>query len=157
MAVIGSDAYNWYLAIHIFLAVVWVGGAVAAQVYGIRARATNDPHRVATFSADTEWLGRRVFMPSSLLLVVFGFLLIHEGDWNYDFWVIFGLAVWAGSALTGSLFVGPESGRVAQLTEEKGIESPEVQARVRRIFMIARIEAVFLVLAVFDMTIKPFL
>jgi hypothetical protein len=89
--------------------------------------------------------------------VVFGFLLIHEGDWSYDFWVTFGLAVWAGSALTGSLFLGPESGRIGKLTDEKGADSPEVQARLGRVFRIARIELVFLVLVVFDMTIKPFL
>jgi uncharacterized membrane protein len=157
MAVVGSDIYNWFLAIHIFVAVVWVGGDFATQMYGLRARMTNDPHKIAAFAADTEWVGTRVFLPSSLLLVIFGFLLIHEGGWSYDFWVVFGLAVWAASALTGSLFLGPESGRIAKLTEAQGVESPEVQARIRRIFLISRIELVLLILVVFDMTIKPFL
>jgi uncharacterized membrane protein len=156
MISLAATTYQWYLAIHIFLAVIWVGGAFVSQMYGLRARATDDPLKIADFSASAEWVGTRVFLPSSLLLVLFGFLLIHEGSWDYDFWVIFGLAVWAGSALTGSLFLGPESGRIAKLTEEKGVESPDVQARIRRIFLISRIELLFLILVVFDMTIKPF-
>jgi uncharacterized membrane protein len=152
---LAATTYQWYLAIHILAAVLWVGGAAATQVFSARARATNDPERIAGFSGDAEWVGTRVFLPSSLVLVVFGFLLIHEGSWSYSFWVVFGILVWAFSAITGSMFLGPESKRIKALTEEKGITSPEVQSRIARITLISRIELFLLILAVLDMALKP--
>jgi uncharacterized membrane protein len=148
--------YQGYLAVHILASVLWVGGAAATQVFAYRASSSGDPHRLAGFSADAEWIGTRVFLPSSLVLVVFGFLLIHELDTGYPFWIVFALVVWAASALTGSLFLGPESGRISKVTEAEGVESPEVQRRTRRIFLISRIELTLLILVVLDMTLKPF-
>ena len=149
-----ATTYEWLLAVHVLAAVVWVGGAAATQVYGIRARLAG-PGRVADFARDAEWIGTRVFIPSSLLLVVFGFLLISEGSWDYEFWIVAALAMWAGSFLTGALFLGPESGRIAKLSDEHGAESDEVQRRIARIFLVSRIELLFLILIVLDMTLKP--
>jgi hypothetical protein len=117
----------------------------------------NEPVRIAGFAKDVEWLGQRLFIPASLLLLIFGFLLVHEGHWSYDFWVIFGLVVWGLSALSGSAFLGPESGRIGKLIAAHGPEHPEAQARIRRILLISRVEMVLLLAVVFDMTIKPFL
>jgi hypothetical protein len=38
LSVVSSDAYKWWLAFHILLAVVWVGSDVAIQIFVIRAR-----------------------------------------------------------------------------------------------------------------------
>jgi uncharacterized membrane protein len=142
--------------VHIFTAVIWVGGGLAIQMYAIRILRTDDPVRLASFAKDTEWVGTRLFFPSSVILLIFGFLLIAEGNWDYDFWVIFGLVVLALSALTGMAFLGPESGRIGKLIEQHGVEYPEVRARIKRILNISRVELVLLVAVVFDMVIKPF-
>lgn len=39
--------------------------------------------------------------------------------------------------------------------KQKGLEDPEVQARVKRITMVVRIDFLLLVLIVADMVIKP--
>jgi len=79
LAVIGSDAYKWLLAFHILLAVVWVGSDVAIQIFVMRAkRAGSD--RVAYFAREIEWYGTRVLVPSSLALVILGFILLHESS-----------------------------------------------------------------------------
>jgi uncharacterized membrane protein len=148
--------YEFALWVHIFTAVIWVGGGLAIQVYAFRILRANDPVRLAAFAKDTEWVGTRVFMPASILLLVFGFVLIAEGNWDYDFWVIFGLVVLALSAATGIAFLGPESGRIGKLVEQHGVEYPEVQARITRILKISRVEAVLLVAVVFVMVVKPF-
>jgi uncharacterized membrane protein len=147
--------YQWFLAVHIVAAVVWVGGALAVQLFALRATRSNDGVRVATFAKDAEWIGMRVFMPSALILLVFGFLLMSEGNWDYDLWIVFALAVFAASFLTGAGFLGPESGRIASVIEREGAESAEAQSRLRRIFLISRIELVLLILVVLDMALKP--
>src|SRR4051794_36455623 len=96
VAVVGSDAYKWWLALHILLAVVWVGSDVAIQVLAIRAKRAG-PDRMAFFAREIEWYGTRVLLPASLGLVVIGFILLHVSAGAYDLaqgWVAFGFIVW---------------------------------------------------------------
>jgi uncharacterized membrane protein len=111
--------YQWYLMVHILMAVMWVGSDLAIQVFAARILRANDAGRLAAFSRDVEWIGTRLLTPASLLLVVFGFLLVSEADWGYPFWVVFGIAVFAYSFLTGAFFLGPESGRIGKLIEAR--------------------------------------
>jgi len=152
---IAATTYQWYLAVHILAAVVWVGGALATQVFAIRATRTNDGMRIANFAGDAEWIGMRVFLPTSLILVIFGFMLVGKGDWDWSFWLVSALVVWILSVITGAAFLGPESGRIEKVTEREGADSPEAIARLKRIFLVSRIELVLLLLVVLDMALKP--
>lgn len=157
LAVIGSDAYKWLLAFHILLAVVWVGSDVAIQIFVMRAKLAG-PDRMAYFAREIAWYGTRVLVPSSLLLVILGFILLHESSGAYDLgqgWVTFGFAVWLLSFIAGAAYLGPESGRLSNMVDERGPEDAEYQRRLNRIFLVSRIELVLLILVVLDMTIKP--
>jgi len=157
LAVLGSDGYKWLLAFHILLAVIWVGSDVAIQIFVIRAKRAG-PDRMAFFASEIEWYGTRVLIPSSLLLVILGFLLLHESSGAYDLgqgWVTFGFAVWLVSFVAGAAYLGPESGRLSKVAEERGAEDPEYQRRLSRIFLVSRIELLLLILVVLDMAIKP--
>ena len=152
---IAATTYQWYLAVHILAAVVWVGGAFATQVFALRATRTDDGARIASFSQDAEWIGMRIFLPSSLILVIAGFALVGEGNVDWELWLVFALAVWILSVIVGATFLGPESGRIAKVIEREGPDSPEATARLKRIFLISRIELVLLILVVLDMVLKP--
>jgi uncharacterized membrane protein len=157
LAVIGSDAYNWLLAFHILLAVIWVGSNTAIQIFVIRAKRAG-ADRLAYFASEIEWYGTRVLIPSSLGLVILGFILLHESSGAYDLgqgWVTFGFVVWLLSFVAGAGYLGPESGRLSKLVDERGADDPEYQRRMSRIFLVSRIELVLLVLVVLDMAVKP--
>ena len=157
LAVIGSDAYKWLLAFHILLAVVWVGSDVAIQIFVIRAKRAG-PDRLAYFATEIQWYGTRVLVPSSLLLVILGFILLHESSGAFDLgqgWVTFGFVVWLLSFIAGAAYLGPESGRLSKLVDERGPDDPAYQRRLNRIFLVSRIELVLLILVVLDMTVKP--
>jgi uncharacterized membrane protein len=150
--------YNELKFVHVLAAVVWVGGAATVQVYALLAVRTNDPVKVAAFAGDTEFVGTRIFLPAALILLVSGILTVRAsgGAWDYhQGWVQFALVIIALSIVTGAGFLGPESGRIAKATETGGVESPEVQARIRRIFLVSRIELALLLAVVFDMVVKP--
>ncbi len=150
--------YTGFTFVHVLAAVVWVGGACVVQVYALLALRTNDPARVAAFAGDTEFVGTRVFIPASLILLVSGIFTVHEsgGGWSYSQgWVQFGLAIIVLSIIVGAGYLGPESGRIARATEAHGVASAEVQARIRRIFLVSRIELVLLLCVIFDMVVKP--
>jgi uncharacterized membrane protein len=157
LAVVGSDAYKWLLAFHILLAVVWVGSNTAIQIFVIRALRAG-PDRVAYLANEIEWYGTRVLIPTSLTLVILGFILLHESSGAYDLgqgWVLFGFIVWLLSFITGAGYLGPESGRLSNLVEQRGPEDPEYLRRLARIFVISRIELLLLILVVLDMAVKP--
>jgi uncharacterized membrane protein len=150
--------YNAFKFVHVLSAVVWVGGACTVQVYALLATRTNDPLRVAAFAKDTEFVGTRIFLPSSLILLVSGIFTLHDSSGLWSFgqgWVQFGLVVVTLSIVVGAGYLGPESGRIARATEAKGVESPEVQERIQRIFLVSRVELVLLLAVVFDMVVKP--
>ena len=151
-----TTTYQWLLTVHILAAVVWVGGAFALQVLAIRVVRDPDPTRLAAFARDTEVVGMRVFLPASLVLLLFGFWLVHEGNWSLaEGWLTFGLIVIGISIATGAGFLGPESGRIARVIEAEGPASPDARRRISRIFLVSRIELVLLVLTVVAMTAKP--
>ena len=159
LATIGTDTYNWFLAIHILAAVIWVGSDVAIQIFTIRAKRAGESSYLAHLATEIEWYGTRVLLPSSLTIVIFGFLLINQSDGAYDlgdFFVGFAFAVWIFSFLIGLLFLGPQSGKLGAELEANGPEDPGYQARLARVFLISRIELVLLILVVLDMTVKPF-
>lgn len=153
---LAASTYQWYLMVHVLMTVIWVGGALMIQLLATRITKGGDPHRLAAFSRDVDWIGTRVFLPSSLLLLVFGFLLVQEADIGYPFWVVFGLVILVLALLSGALFLGPESGRIGKLVEERGATDPEAQRRIRRILVLSRVDLLLLVLVVVDMVIKPF-
>ena len=141
---------------HLLFVATWVGTAVSLQLFALRARMAG-PQRMADFLADVEWIGLRLLNPAALLVVVFGVLLVIE-DPNYEFsqaWITLGLIAFVASATTGAAFLGPETGRIGKLVQQHGPDAAEVQARIRRVFLISRIELVVLVLIILDMVIKP--
>ena len=148
--------YEFLKFAHITFAAVWVGTDATIQAFAFRAFAAG-PQRTAELMSDVEWIGTRLLVPSSLAVLGFGvWLVIDQPAWEFSqFWISAGLAVFAASFIAGAAFLGPESGRLAKLTAEKGAEDPDVQRRIRRVVMVSRIELVLLIAIVFDMVVKP--
>jgi uncharacterized membrane protein len=152
------STYNSLKFVHVVSAVVWVGGACTVQAFAIRISATGDGARMATFAKDAEFVGTRIFLPSSVILLVSGIFTIHEssGAWSYgQTWVQIGLAMIIVSIAIGAGFIGPEAGRIARAIERDGIESPDARQHISRIFLVSRFELVLLFLVIFDMVVKP--
>ena len=152
-------AITLYLALkslHVLAAVTWVGGAIMTQAFAIRVTRSGDAHRLAAFASDVEFIGQRLFTSASLVAPLLGIWMVIIGPWSFGMtWILFALAVFGGSFVLGAGFIGPESGRIGKLIEAQGPTAPEVQRRIKRIFLLSRIELVFLVLVVFDMVVKP--
>ena len=69
--------------------------------------------------------------------------------------MLFGFIVWLLSFIAGAGYLGPESGRLSKLVDERGPDDPEYKARLSRVFVVSRIELVLLILVVLDMAVKP--
>jgi uncharacterized membrane protein len=161
VAVVFLSNTSWYgvfKAIHVLAAIIWLGGGAAITVLAWQAQRSKDNAQLLQIGKQAEWLSMRVFVPSALVVVAMGVVLMHKGDWGYGhFWTLFGLIAWGVSFVVGAAFLGPESGRLAKLIETKGPEDPEVLARLNRIISVARADVVLIMLIAIDMIAKPFL
>ena len=150
------DGYTILKMFHVMFAIVWVGGGVAFNIFATRAVASGDGPRIATFAREAEFVGRRVFLPASVLVLLFGIFTVLQGPWGFtDTWIVLGLAGIGLTIITGSTFLGPESKRVGELIDARGGDDPEVKRRLGRILMVGRIDLLVLFLVVADMVLKP--
>jgi uncharacterized membrane protein len=149
--------YEFLLFVHIAMAVTWVGGAAMIQFFALRVLRATDPMRMAEFGQDVEWVGKRVLTPASGLAALTGVLLVIDADfWGFgDDWILIGIGLFAITFLAGTLFFGPESGRLGKLAEQEGPASPVLQARIQRILALSRADLMLLFLIIFDMSVKP--
>jgi uncharacterized membrane protein len=153
---LAPSAYYAYLAIHILSAVIWVGGDVTLTVLGIVFERRGEGETLGALGRMGAWIGTRVYTPTLVVTLVFGIILMQKGNFDWgQFWVIFALVGWAIAALVGVGFVGPELGRIDEAARTHGPDSPEVAARVKRLFMIFRFDTVLLLLIVVNMAAKP--
>jgi uncharacterized membrane protein len=151
------DLYSILLFLHITGAIVWVGGAVTLQVLAVLIIRTNDLNRLVAFAAETEFVGTRIFVPASLVVVLCGIGLVLKGSWGFDhIWVALALAAFAFSFVSGTFYISPQTAKTrALLVANNGEPNEAVAQRINNILRVSRIELVILVFIVFLMVFKP--
>ena len=149
------STYELLLFGHILFVVAWVGTDIGLQMLALRAIAEG-PQETVGFLRSVSWLGKGYLPVVSILVIVFGALLVSEAGYEFSqTWVALGFAGFIFSFLLGAGFLGPETGRITKLIEERGPEDAEVQSRIHRIVRLSRIELVVLIAVILDMIIKP--
>ena len=148
------DWYALFKFLHILTAVAWVGGAFVFLIASEIAQRSPGPV-YAGFSAVMAKLGGAVFVPASMLTLVFGIVLTVLG-WSFvDLWIILALVGIAVSVGLGKVLIGPASDRVAELARIEGPDSPKVRAISAGILRIVRFDLVLMVVIIADMVFKP--
>jgi uncharacterized membrane protein len=156
MPAISETYYDTLKFLHVLAAITWVGSAIYAQALATKVMGENDPARLVRVAKDIGDLGKRLITPSAIAVLVFGVWIVAVSAWNFtDTWVLLGLIGIAITIVTGAGFLGPESERLGKLGAERGPTDPELQRRIRRIFVISRVDLVVLILVVADMVFKP--
>ncbi|MCV0403640.1 MAG: DUF2269 domain-containing protein [Chloroflexi bacterium] len=147
--------YQLLLFVHIVAAVVWVGGALYAQLLALRAVRDRDPSVLPRLARDVEFIGSRVFMPSALLLFAAGAVMTVQA-WSFgQFWIAASIALWILSALAGAVYLAPRARRVAALFDAEGPSSPAGRALLGRMFLVSRLELVSFAVIIALMVFKP--
>lgn len=151
------DRYELFLLIHIVAAIVWLGSGLLLQIQAYRAERAEDSAVLRQIAEDATQLSNIVFIPASLIVVVFGALMVVDGPWSFDeLWVALGLAGYVATFLTGVLVLKPASERVAQLMQRDGSTiSAETTREIRKLLAKGRLDAVVLYLVVVVMVAKP--
>jgi uncharacterized membrane protein len=149
--------YDTLKFVHILAAIVWIGSGIFVQLQATKLRGANDPARLAAFSNDVAFWGTRLFMPSSLIVLLMGIALVlySPGIGVSEAWIWLGLIGFAATFVTGAFFIGPTAGKLAAMSRTLPPDDPAIQAATARIFAISRMDQVVLILVVADMVFKP--
>lgn len=147
--------YQLFLYIHIVCAVIWVGGAVYAQLLAVRVRRSPDPSELPHLARHIEIIGTRVFLPAALLLFLSGSAMTLQA-WNFgQTWIAVAVALWVLSAVVGAVYLGPRVKRAAELFETEGPTSQSGRQLLDRLFLVSRLEIVGFAVIIALMTFKP--
>jgi uncharacterized membrane protein len=147
--------YEFWLFLHILAAMVWIGGAVAIQVFGILTKRAADPGKSAFFAGSVSFAVMYVFLPAALTVIASGVGLTSTGNWDWgEPFIVAGLLLWALVALTAFGYLGRAIGAAgAQLAAEG--PSPALGLRMRNLNWLSRGLLAVLVVIVFFMSVKP--
>lgn len=150
------SAYDAYQFVHVAAAIAWVGAATLQVVLGTRAVRGAEPSRTLALVRDAEWTGLRLYLPSNLLVLVSGVLLVHEGGWGFGtLWIDLGIAAWAVSFVMGAALLGPGWARAGKIDDPGGTGAGLLDREVRRLLLVTYVDLAVLTGVVFAMTVKP--
>ena len=151
----GDLGYNAIKYVHVISAIIWVGGAFFAQLLAIRAQRSTDPAELPRLGAALGELGMKVFLPASIVLFVAGVILTLQ-RWAFSqLWISIAIILWLVSAITGALYLGPQSARIGKLFTTEGPTSIAGRAALARVFIVSRLELISFAILVFLMIFKP--
>jgi uncharacterized membrane protein len=144
-----------WLFLHFMGMIVWLGGAIAVQVFGVLTTRSGEPARSAAFGRDAGWVVRRVFLPASVVVLVSGIGLVQSRDWDWgEPFVWLGLVLWIAVSAVAFGVISPRLARTGAQIAAEG-PTPELLAAMKRLILSARVLVAVLVFVVFLMTVKP--
>ena len=144
------------LTIHLLAAATWIGAALAMQVIAHRMGPSTADAAVDQFARDAEAVGKALFGPAAILLLLTGVALVVRQDHSWgDLWIVLGVAALVAALALGAAYLIPEGRRIAALADQPDHDPAEVRSRARRRFLVARIDLAILILAVADMVFRP--
>jgi uncharacterized membrane protein len=157
VGIAAPSTYGVYKMLHVVAAVLWVGGAAMIAVLALLTERENDPIGLASLGQKAEYLSTRLFIPSSLAVLVFGIAMMLKGDLDWgQFWVIVGLVGFATTFAIGIGYLTPQTKKVAALAEAHGPDHPLTQAQIKKLLVVVRFDVAMLLVIVADMAAKPF-
>jgi uncharacterized membrane protein len=147
--------YQLFLYVHIVCAVIWVGGAVYAQLLALRVTGSVDPSELPRLARHIEVIGTRVFLPAAVLLFIAGSVMTLQA-WSFgQIWIAVSVALWVLSAVVGAVYLGPRVKKAAELFEAEGPASKVGRELLDRLFLVSRLELVGFAVIIALMTFKP--
>jgi uncharacterized membrane protein len=151
------EGYDWLLLGHILAAITWVGGAITMQMVAARLIRAEGGESVASFARTIEWIGPRLYMPASLVVLGLGIAMVAVNEaWTIgQLWIILALVGIAISGIGGAVFFGPQAKRIGEAFRSEGPDSQTARALIRRVNVVGRFDTALLILIVVDMVLKP--
>jgi uncharacterized membrane protein len=148
---------DWYLItkfLHVVFAIIWLGGALVMVILGTAAARARNDEQLVSVVRQVAWCADRVYVPASIMTLIFGLLTTWLGGLWSELWVILGLAGIVATIFLGIVVLSPRAKKV-ESEHVAGGATPQAIATSREIVTIARFDMVLLFTVVADMVLKP--
>ena len=141
--------------LHAAAGVIWIGAAFTLVYLAVRAQKAHNHAELALVIRNMLHFSRAVFMPASGVVLILGLYLLF-GVWSFfQFWVLYALVAFAGTAVLSSMVLAPMLKEYAAL-EPTEAATPESAALASRIVAVGKTDLVILFSLLFVMIVKPF-
>jgi hypothetical protein len=105
-----------------------------------------------------DWVVNRTILPASLVVLIFGILLVLEGQYKFEqTFVIVGILGAVSTIVIGTGFLSPRMRKQEENWDEHGDPSEIATRALSRTMLIARIDLVVLFVVIGTMVFKPIL
>ena len=146
--------YEFWLFLHLSSVVVWIGGAVMAQVFGVLTQRARNPVESAAYGRNMGWVATSVFLPSSIVVILTGIALTNKGNWDWgEPFVLVGLIGGLGIMAVAFGYVTPQLGKAGARMGTEG-PSPGLLTEMNRLVWIARGLLLVAFVIIFMMVVK---
>lgn len=147
--------YEIFQLLHVVAAIAWLGGGLLLQIQAIRADRANDTDGLRKVLEDVVALANTLFIPASLLVLVFGLAMVFDGPWSFSqLWIVLGLVGYAATFATGLFVLKPRSERIVALLEGEGM-TPRALGELQQLVALSRVDYAVLYAVVAVMVLKP--
>lgn len=139
--------------VHVFSALVWLGGVFAFAALGTFYERRGDLRTGVSVVTFVAVLGPVIFLPASVLALVSGVMLLVLSGVAWTAWTILSLPLVATALGLGAGVIRPTGERIAVL-QEAGHEGIAIDM-TRRLLRVARLESAIMLAIVVLMVAKP--
>jgi uncharacterized membrane protein len=150
-----SDLYDWLLFLHVVAAMVWLGGGILLAALATRLLRDRDPAAISGFIANLRVIGPAMLAPATVAVVGLGvWMVLNSSAWDFgQFWIQFGLALFAGAFLIGAGYLSR-----AAIGAERAAADGKADEAIRHLTRWSwgyRAVVLLLLVATWDMIFKP--
>jgi hypothetical protein len=148
---------DYYLVskfLHVAFAITWLGGGLIMVILGTAADRAKDDTDLVWIVRKVAWAAERIYVPASILTLIFGLSTTWFGGLWSHLWVLLGLAGIASTIFLGVVVLTPRAKKVESIFAASGV-TPEAARISREILTIAKFDMVVLYVVVADMVLKP--
>jgi len=148
---------SWYellLSLHILSIATWFGSGLALTALGFITLRTG-PEVYGSFTVAAGRWASIAHPLAGVLLLLTGFGLVADGDWDFDTWLILGLVGLVVAMGIGGALIGRTAGDMVKRIEGGTMTAEELTDSGRRLLLYTRLELAVLVLVIVDMVAKP--
>jgi uncharacterized membrane protein len=150
-----ATLYDWLEFLHVFAAMIWVGGLVAVGVFAIQALRSGDREVIARLVGSLGVIGPLLFAPAMVTVLGLGIWLVVDSDaWDFgQTWIWLALTLFAAAFLLGAIFQS-RAAISARQAAAAGDDAGAVR-QLRRWAWGMLLILLLLVVVTWDMVIKP--
>ena len=151
----GASLYDYLMFAHVLAAMVWLGGWAILGLLAAQALRQGDLAALARFAATIRFIGPRLLAPATILVAGLGvWLVLDSHHWHFgQLWIELAIGLFVAV-----LAVGAGSQSRAAIGAERAIAEAKPDQASRRIRQWAwgsMLIVVLLIVATWDMTVKP--